>query len=215
MTTEKLLPEDESLGQFLKRTRRARGYELSHMIEETRISSSNLMAMEEDAYSSLPADAFCRGFYAIYARALGLDPEKIVARYRAERGVTARKGNTIAYNPPAHKAAQQVGNMATPSGVSPLSTVGYILLLLIILTGGLCWYFNINPATFLSEKLRSLQGEPPAPEAKPQENGATSRDTESPVAVDSELVGKLAHHTILRGPGCRIVVTFDQKGYLA
>lgn len=215
MTTEKPMPEEESLGQLLKRTRIARGYELSQMIEETRISTSNLAAMEEDDYGSLPADAFCRGFYGIYAKALGLDPEKIIARYRAERGDNTRKGSGIAYNPPAHKAAQQVGNMATPSGVSPLSTVGYVLLLLIILAGGLCWYFNINPATYLSEKLRSLQGEPAAPPAQPQENGATSSDTDSPASVESEFVGKLAHLNTLRFPGPGLAVTFDRTGYLS
>lgn len=183
MTSEKHGREDESLGQFLKRTRIARGFEFEQIVEETRISTSNLKAIESDDFAALPADAFSRGFYTIYARKLLLDPEEVVARFRAERGVSPKRGGTIAHNPPGHKAAQQVSNMAEPSAVSPLSTLGYILLMLIILAGGLCWYFNINPATYLSEQLRSFQTEQPQsiPSAPTEKNdsqpaGTTSKD---------------------------------------
>lgn len=209
--------EDESLGQYLKRTRITLGYDIPQMVAETRISTSNLTAIEDDDYASLPADAFCRGFYAIYAKALGLDAEEIVGRYRAERGISPRKGGGVAHNPPAHKAAKQVGNMATPAGVSPLSTIGYVLLLLIILTGGVCWYFNINPATYLSEKLRSFQegGEvvPPQPqETEPSNDGASSNDVDSPAAVKSENIGKLALNSgISPIDRRRIPLTFDQN----
>ncbi|SHO49718.1 helix-turn-helix domain-containing protein [Desulfopila aestuarii] len=183
MTNDKHGREEESLGQFLKRTRIARGLEFEQVVEETRISTSNLKAMESDDFAALPADAFSRGFYTIYARKLLLDPEEIVARYRIERGVIPKRGGTMAHNPPGHKAAQQVSNMAEPSAVSPLSTLGYIILMLIILAGGLCWYFNINPATYLSEQLRSFQTEQtetisPAPkeENTPLPAGSPSKD---------------------------------------
>lgn len=181
MTSEQQGPETESLGQLLKKTRISMGYDIEEIVEETKISASNLKAMEADAYTSLPADAFSRGFYALYAKKLKLDPDEIVARYRTERGINPRKGEVFAHNPPAHKAAQQVSNMAEPSAVSLLSTIGYILLMLIILAGGLCWYLNINPATYISEKLRSLQIEqPPSPTGpetnsnSPQPDGTTN-----------------------------------------
>lgn len=166
MTNEKHGREAESLGQFLTRTRISQGFELVQIVEETRISGSNLKAMEADDFGALPADAFTRGFYAIYARKLNLDPEEIVARFKAERGAHPRKGSVTGHNPPAHKAAQQVSDMAEPSTISPLSTIGYVLLLFIILSGGIFWYFNINPATFISEKLRGLQHEE-TPAARP------------------------------------------------
>lgn len=173
MTSEKHGRDDESLGQFLQRTRISLGLDLEHIVEETRISGSNLKAMEADDYGALPADAFSRGFYTLYARKLKLDPGEIVARYRIERGVNPKRGSAIAHNPPAHKAAKQVSNMAEPSAVSPLSTIGYVLLMLIILAGGLCWYFNINPATYLSEQLRSFQTEQPqTPPAANEESGS-------------------------------------------
>lgn len=166
MTSEKHGLEAESLGQFLKRTRIAQGYELEDIGEETRISGSNLKAMEADDFGSLPADAFTRGFYTLYARRLKLDPDDIVARFKAERSAHPRRNSVTSHNPPSHKAAKQVSNMAEPTLGSPLSTIGYVLLLLIILSGGICWYFQINPATFISEKLRGLQEEN-APDAIP------------------------------------------------
>jgi len=172
--------ETESLGQFLKRTRISRGLDLEQIAAETRISASNLRAMEADEYSSLPADAFSRGFYMIYAKTLHLDPETIVTRYRAERGLHPRKGAVVKHNPPAHKAAQQLSNMAEPSAVSPLSTVGYIILLLIILAGGLCWYFNINPATLISEKLRAFQGEESTITVPADEKGSGEQPAANP-----------------------------------
>jgi len=180
MTSEKHGRENESLGQFLQRTRIARGFEFEQIVEETRISASNLKAIESDDFAALPADAFSRGFYTIYARKLLLDPEEVITRYRSERGINPNKrGGTISHNPPGHKAAQQVSNMAEPSAVSPLSTLGYLLLMLIILAGGLCWYFDINPATYLSEKLRSFQTEQsqPVPAAPDNSSGTQPADT--------------------------------------
>ncbi len=155
MTSEQHGRDEESLGQFLKRTRTELGLDLQVICEETRISNSNLRAMEADDFGALPADAFTRGFYTLYAKRLNVDAEEVVARFKAERGVNPRRLSS-AHNPP-HITAQQVSNMAEPSNGSPLSTLGYVLLLLILLSGGISWYFNINPATFLSEKLRSFQ----------------------------------------------------------
>lgn len=177
MTNETVEPASESLGQILKNARENQGYDFDTICTETRISRSNLQAMESDDYESLPADAFARGFYNIYARVLGLDPEEIIARFLAERGSTPQGNGQAIQNPPAKKAQKQVSNMAEPSGVSPLSTIGFALLLLIVIGAGVCWHFNINPATFISEKLRGLQQDTettetlPAPEEGDKEAG--------------------------------------------
>lgn len=197
MTTEKHNRETETLGQFLKSTRVAQGFDLAEIVEETRISASNLKAMEADDYAALPADAFSRGFYTIYARKLQLDPETVLARFRAERGLNPRKGTMVAHNPPAHKAAQQVSNMAEPSAVSPLSTIGYVLLMLIILAGGLCWYFGINPATYISEQLRSLQStetqtQEPGGNGSSQPAAGGTKDQGSTVPLQDDRAGSLA-----------------------
>ncbi len=157
MTNESLDNEPESLGQFLHSTRIALGLELDQIGEETKISISKLKAMESDDFGALPVEVFARGFYRIYAKTLNLDPEEVVARFLSERGLTFRKDGIAPATITTHKAAKEVSNMAEPSNVSPMSTIGLALLLLIILGGGICWYFNINPATYISEKLRGVQ----------------------------------------------------------
>ncbi|MFV0439429.1 MAG: helix-turn-helix domain-containing protein [Desulfopila sp.] len=176
MIEEKQGQETQSLGQLLQKTRLSLGYDIAQIVEETKISSANIKAMEADNYTALPADAFSRGFYTLYARKLALDPEKIVANYRAERGISPKKGQAaVNHNPPAHKAAQEISNMADPSSpISLLSTIGSILLMLIVIAGGFCWYLNINPATYISEKLRSLQTEQPAGQPEPTSDSKSS-----------------------------------------
>ena len=149
--------EPESLGQFLQRIRIARGYEVSDVLEETRISGSNLKAIEEDDYSSLPADAFSRGFYTLYANMLELDPDDIIERFNEERGATPRKKIPASHSPQTQRAAKKVSSMAERSSVSPISTLGFITLLLIVIGLGFSWFFDVNPASFISEKLRGLQ----------------------------------------------------------
>lgn len=156
MTNETHGPETESLGELLEKTRKKLNLDLEQVARDTKISMSKLRAMEADDYNSLPADAFARGFYSLYARALRLNPEDIVQRFFKERGRTPHPVHDNTTAAPPHKVAMEVHSMAEPSNVSPLSTLGVVLLLLILIGAGLCWYFSINPVTYVSEKLRSL-----------------------------------------------------------
>jgi cytoskeletal protein RodZ len=173
MNNESLHNEPESLGQFLHKTRIALGLELVQIGEETKISISKLKAMESDDFGALPVDVFARGFYGIYAKALNLNPDEIVKRFLAQRGPSLRKEGVAPAPIPAHKAAKEVSNMAEPSSVSPMSTIGLALLLLIILGGGICWYFNINPATYISEKLRGVENSTPSDEIQIDKKSGT------------------------------------------
>lgn len=179
MTAQENELEPESLGQLLRKTRIARGRELNDIINETKISGSNLKAMEADDYGSLPADAFAKGFYALYAKLLKLDPDEIVARFLAERGSAPRKRDLASHTPETQKAAQKVSSMAEPSSVSPVSTFGFILLLMIIIGAGFCWFFNINPATFISEKLRSIQ-QVDSPDTTPSDADTSFKQQSTP-----------------------------------
>lgn len=151
--------ENESLGQFLRNTRLAQAIDLKQISDETKISGSNLRAMEADDYESLPADAFARGFYGLYAKRLQLDPDETVARFLLERGSkpSPYKQATSIGSPLPSDMARQVSSMAEPAKSSPMSSLGFILLLLILIAGGVCLYLSINPATYLSEKLRQFQ----------------------------------------------------------
>lgn len=149
----------ESLGEFLRRHRKEKKCEIKDVIEATRIPANTLNAIEEDNYEELPAEAFARGFYMLYAKFLDLDAKEILARYSKERGEIPKPGKAA----PPSKQGRQVNTLAARSSVAPGSALGFALVLLILLIALICWHFSWNPATFLSEKLRNLQ-EPAATE---------------------------------------------------
>mgnify|MGYP001392181498 CR=1 FL=1 len=143
--------ERETLGAFLRRTREERGLTLEQVIDSTKISPNCLKALEEDDYANLPADAFVRGFYGIYARYLSLDPDEIRNRYNQQKRHQSRKDETNSPTPA--ELAMQTSIMAEPSSVTSHSVIGLSLLTLLIVGIAACWYFSFNPATYLSHKL--------------------------------------------------------------
>lgn len=146
-----------SLGTVLKHARDSKKLSIDQVAAETRISVSNLRAMENDDYDNLPAIPFARGFYGLYAKFLGLDPDEITNRFLQNIGSTPKKESQRVEDRDHNTSSQDVSTMAERSIGSPMSTFGFTLLLIIILAGALCYYFQINPATYLSEKLRSFQ----------------------------------------------------------
>jgi cytoskeletal protein RodZ len=147
--------EYANLGELLRETRINLGINLKTIAEETRISSKSLQAIEESNFAALPAEAYTRGFYVLYAKSLLLDPEEVLQMYIKERPNQRKSINSSML--PTSKVAQEVGNLAERPSFLPFSFLGMVLLLLLLFGGFLCWYFSWNPATFLSQKLRSLE----------------------------------------------------------
>ena len=83
-------PATEFSGALLRQTREAIGIELREIAERSKIGMAYLSAIEGEAFKKLPAAVYVRGFLADYARALGLDGERVkqtyLARFRAARG---------------------------------------------------------------------------------------------------------------------------------
>ncbi|WP_163340178.1 RodZ family helix-turn-helix domain-containing protein [Desulfopila sp. IMCC35008] len=188
----------ESLGSFLKKTRVERGLELEQIIEETKVSASTLRAIEADDFDALPADAFARGLYAHYATALRLNKDEIVARFFMERNshpsVQAKQGTLPSQPQPPGKKAKQISGMAEPTGVSPISSLGFFLLLLIVIAGTVCWYLSINPATYLSAKLRGIS------QQTTQEQTSPVTDVENDILAEGEPASTAIISTALSPP---------------
>jgi flagellar biosynthesis protein FlhG len=85
-----LSPRTEFSGAMLRQIREAVGVELREIAERSKIGMAYLQALEGELFSKLPAAVYVRGFLVEYARALGLDPERVkqtyLERYRAARG---------------------------------------------------------------------------------------------------------------------------------
>ena len=150
-SSEPTEPTYQSLGDHLRIVRTSKGLDFEAVAEETKISLKNLKAMEENNYDSLPADVFTRGFYALYARLLSLDPNEILKKYDTEKNISKKSENNIPT--PRSSSRDHVTLAERPSNL-PLSSLGLFLLLLLVFGAFLCWYFSWNPATYLSQKLR-------------------------------------------------------------
>jgi cytoskeletal protein RodZ len=76
-----------TVGEQLHRAREDAGLTLRHVADQTKIQQWILAAIERDDLSQVPGGVFIRGYLMSFARAVGLDGERIWAEYRAERPV--------------------------------------------------------------------------------------------------------------------------------
>lgn len=78
------LQSGPDIGSALKAVREFRGLSLSELADTTRVRAAYLAAIEEMRLEKLPSRPFTIGYIRAYAKALGLDGEAAVDRFRAE-----------------------------------------------------------------------------------------------------------------------------------
>lgn len=76
----------ESIGEALRSAREAQGHSIQDVSVATRVRGPYLEAIERDEFQDLGSPVYVKGFLRAYATFLGLDPEPIVAAYRAKAG---------------------------------------------------------------------------------------------------------------------------------
>ncbi|MFD7494480.1 helix-turn-helix domain-containing protein [Streptomyces sp. NPDC059832] len=81
-------PEDDrpSIGRVLQQARIAAGLTVEEISSSTRVRIPIVHAIEEDDFSRCGGDVYARGHIRTLARAVGLDPERLVSQYDAEHG---------------------------------------------------------------------------------------------------------------------------------
>jgi cytoskeleton protein RodZ len=72
-----------SLGQDLKEEREARNISIEEIASATKIVPRYIEALENDRFDIMPGGFFIKGIIRTYARAIGLNEEDVLARYRA------------------------------------------------------------------------------------------------------------------------------------
>jgi cytoskeletal protein RodZ len=91
---------DERLGAMLLAARERKGVDLARAERDTKIRAKFLEALESSDFKALPGAVYTKGFLRNYALYLGLDPELVVARWKAEVGESRRsEPTTIAPRP--------------------------------------------------------------------------------------------------------------------
>ncbi len=142
-------------GNTLQKMRIEHGWHISDVSGATKISGSNLRAIENADFDSLPADTFTKGLLALYANYLGADPEQIVAQFFAERQEKLESSKR-----PRQKKAKPLlstKKLAEPSHVSSAAVAGVIFLITTVLFISYCFYMSWNPLSFLTDQLNPLQ----------------------------------------------------------
>ena len=79
-----LAAESPTLGAYLRAVREHKGLSLIQVAEATRVRRLYLEALERDDIAPLPSRPFAVGYVRAYGRALGLDGDAAVARFKAE-----------------------------------------------------------------------------------------------------------------------------------
>ncbi len=73
-----------TLGEKLRQAREERGFTLSEVAEQTRISSQYLQSIEHDDYRILPGGIFNKGFVKSFAKFVGVNEQEALADYTSQ-----------------------------------------------------------------------------------------------------------------------------------
>ncbi len=79
--------EPASVGELLRRQRKARGISVVEIAEHTKIGKKYLESLENDEFQALPGETYIRGFLKAVAKYLELDEEAILKRYKEQLGL--------------------------------------------------------------------------------------------------------------------------------
>jgi len=161
----------QELGQALQEGREAKGMTIEAVMEATKISRINLVALENGDSSSMPHPVYTKGFVKSYARLLGLDADELSMVVDREYLVDEQNADEVDYevSPSAEKAFQE----AEAPAVKKRSVWPSILIVVVLSCSiiALVMYLNKNDETS-------------AP-AQTSEATETAETPESPVAMES------------------------------
>ena len=80
------LNDAPSPGGYIREQRKRRGMSLEQLAAATKIPRESIAALEDDRYDALPGVVFVKGFLRCCARALGVDPQRVMELlYERER----------------------------------------------------------------------------------------------------------------------------------
>ncbi|NDV20521.1 DUF4115 domain-containing protein [Pseudodesulfovibrio sp. JC047] len=160
----------QELGETLRERREAKGMTIEAVMEATKISRINLVALEEGDTSSMPHPVYAKGFVKSYARLLDLDAEELALIVDREYQLNEQNADEVDYDvsPSAEKAFHEMDAPAAKK-----RSVWPSILLVVVLSCSLIalvMYLNKGDET-------------PAP-AEMSESSAPGVQTEAPVVTE-------------------------------
>ena len=80
---EQIAQEVEWHGSLIRRVRETKGISIEEMAANTKISKSNIVAIEEENFAKFPAPVYLRGFVSQISKVLKLPHDRVAAAYIA------------------------------------------------------------------------------------------------------------------------------------
>ncbi len=143
-------PRQRLVGESLQERREDLGLDLDEIGAMLRIKPAYLAALEQGRSRDLPGPAYAIGFVRAYADFLGLDPEQVLTRFKAEAsGVTARPDLAL---------PMPLGERSLPGGALVL------VALIVALCGYGIWYYL---STDQRDRPQRVAAVPPALQTPP------------------------------------------------
>lgn len=71
-----------SFGSYLKKVRLEKGMSIEDIMDYSKISNHMVQLIEADNISKLPEPVYLKGFLKTYAKAVGVDPDDVIERYK-------------------------------------------------------------------------------------------------------------------------------------
>jgi len=114
-----------AVGPYLEAVRARQNLTLAAISERTHIKASYIEAIEQMALERLPNRAYGIGFVRSYAEALGLNPEPVIDRFKAEAGMAASI-RPAPRSPAEHAASPSAGAAQEPPRLSLIAVLAIV-----------------------------------------------------------------------------------------
>ncbi|CAN5536259.1 hypothetical protein BH10ACI3_BH10ACI3_01840 [soil metagenome] len=205
-----------SLGEKLREAREERGFTISEVAEQTRISSLYLESIENNDYKILPGGIFNKGFVKSYAKFVGISEQEALTDYAALLSASSSSdGEELKPYKPEVLTDDRAGSM--------VPTVIVAVIILGLMTAGILYLVNYmrRPAD-ISEVSTSSTVNSNTAGSEPADSNAVSSPTNAPdmatlkvefkalnepVSLTATNDGKMSSNVVTPGT----VATFEPK----
>ncbi|BDQ36088.1 putative membrane protein YmfM [Pseudodesulfovibrio nedwellii] len=145
----------QELGQALQEGREAKGMTIEAVMEATKISRINLIALESGDSSSMPHPVYTKGFVKSYARLLGLDADELSMVVDREYQLDEQNADEVDYevSPSAEKAFQE----ADAPAVKKRSVWPSILLVVVLSCSIIALVMYLNKSEEISTPVQTSE----------------------------------------------------------
>lgn len=176
----------QEMGLELKRARESRGLSLDEVVDTTKISRRNIVALEEGNCDHLPHPVYAKGFIRSYARLLGLDGEELAMVVDQEMGeVEGPDPDGYEVTPEADKAFT-ASEAPARGGKSRWPSILLIIILFALLVGLVFYFSKMSGSLIPGEQQSSVEqtSEQPAPPAVAEQSEPASQEPAAEAATE-------------------------------